>query len=213
MSDCCNPAGYRHLFNQKEARRSLRKYDKRGLDNMARSMVDYLKSRDVKGRSVLEAGGGIGAIQVELLKAGASSSVNVELSGGYEGVAIDLLEREGLRDRVARHVGDFTELAGAFEADDVVMNRVICCYPFVERLMGAALSSSRRFVAATFPRDRLGAKVALAFGNTYCRMRGVDFRAFIHPPEKITAAAGARGFRTVFDDHNFIWNAVVWERE
>lgn len=179
---------------------------------MARSMVGYLESRGMEGRTVLEAGGGIGAIQIELLKGGAQSAVNIELSSGYEGIASDLLEREGLTGRVERHVGDFTELAGDFQADDVVMNRVLCCYPFVERLMDAALSSSRRFVAATFPRDRLAARISLVFGNTYCRIRGVDFRSFIHPPGSIMAAAGSHGFKAVFEERDFIWNAVVWER-
>ena len=179
---------------------------------MARSMVGYLESRGMEGRSVLEAGGGIGAIQIALLKAGAETVTNVELSGGYEDVATELLAREGMVGRVDRRLGDFTMLAPDVEADDVVMNRVICCYPFMERLVGAAVSSSRRFVAASFPRDRWGAKLALACGNTWCRIRGVDFRSFIHPPDEILATARRGGFDVVFRDHDLIWNAVVFER-
>lgn len=212
MSECCNPSGYRHFFNQKEARRSLRRYEKKGLDKTARNMIDYLVSRGMEGRSVLEAGGGIGAIQIELLKAGAARTTNIELSGGYELVAGDLLEKEGLTDRAERRVGDFCDVSQHLEADDVVMNRVICCYPFVEKLMNAALSSSRRFVAATFPRDRLAAKIGLSFGNTCCRIRGVDFRSYIHPPTQIVAAATSRGFEVVFQDRDFIWNAMVFEK-
>jgi magnesium-protoporphyrin O-methyltransferase len=205
-------SGYRHFFNQREARKNLRKYRRQGLDDMAQSMVSYMTSRGVEGRSLLEAGGGIGAIQVELLKAGATHAVNVELSGGYENVARDLLEKEGVADRVDRRVGDFTELAPELMADDVVMNRVICCYPFLDRLMGAALSSSRRFVAATFPRDRWPTKTTLALANTYCRVRGVDFRAFVHPPEQVMESASRGGFEVVFRDRDLIWNAVVFER-
>ena len=212
MADCCNPSGYRQFFDHREARRSLRKYDKQGLDNMARRMVGYLESRGMEGKSVLEAGGGIGAIQVALLKAGAENVTNVELSGGYEDVAAELLAREGLVGRVERRLGDFVALAPDIEADDVVMNRVICCYPFMERLVIAAVSSSRRFVAATFPRDHLGAKVSLAFGNTWCRIRGVDFRSFIHPPDEVVATAKKGGFDVVFRDRDFIWNAVVFEK-
>ena len=212
MPECCNPSGYRQFFNQKQARRSLRRYDKKGIDKMARTMVDYLVSRGMEGKSVLEAGGGIGAIQIELLKAGASSTTNVELSGGYENIAVDLLDREGLYDRVERRVGDFTEVSRDLEADDVVLNRVICCYPFMDRLMGAALSSSRRFVAATFPRDHLGTKIALTTGNAFCRLRGVDFRSYIHPPEAIRESATASGFDVAFHDRDFVWNAVVFER-
>jgi magnesium-protoporphyrin O-methyltransferase len=212
MSDCCNPSGYRHFFNQKEARRNLRHYDKKGLDKIAQRMVDYLASRGVEGRSVLEIGGGVGALQVELLKAGAADAVNVELSGGYENVAAELLEREDLANKVVRRLGDFTELAAGLEADDVVMNRVICCYPNMERLMGAALSSSRRFVAASFPRDRAGSRVALALGNAYCRIRRVDFRAYVHPPGAILETARKAGFEVAFRDRDYIWHGVVFEK-
>ncbi len=212
MSDCCNPSGYRHFFNQREARRSLRNYDKRGLDKIAQGMVDYMVSRGVAGQSILEVGGGIGSVQVELLKAGAENAINVELSGGYENVAVDLLEREGLTGRVDRRLGDFTELAGDLQADDVFMNRVICCYPFMEKLLGAALASSRRFLAASFPRDRLGAKVAIGIGNTYCKIRNVDFRAFVHPVDDIMATARKAGFVPAHSNQDFVWRGVVFER-
>lgn len=204
--------GYQDFFDEKAARRSFRQYDKRGLDPMARSMVDYLVSRGMEGRSVLEAGGGIGAIQVELLKAGATRTVNVELSGGYEGTANRLLRREGLTGKVERLLGDFTVKAQGIVADDVVMNRVICCYPFMERLVGTALTSSRRFLAAAFPRDRLSTKAALAMGNLYCRVTGVDFRSYVHAPEAIVETARTAGFEPVHQARDLIWNAVVFEK-
>ncbi len=212
MADCCNVTGYRDLFNEKEARRNLRRYEKKGLDEITRSMVDYLVSRGMERRSVLEAGGGIGIIQIELLEAGAETAVNVELSEEYEGVATELLERASLSDRVRRLVGDFTDLAPDLEADDVVLSRVICCYPYVDRLMAAALSSSRRFVAASFPRDRLLAKLMVGVGNTYYKLRRIDFKSFVHPTDRIEAAAASEGFEVVFRDRNLVWDAVVFER-
>ena len=212
MSECCNPSGYRQFFDEKEARKSLRKYERKGIDGMTRTLIDYMTSQGMEGRSVVEAGGGIGAVQIELLKAGASQTVNVELSAGYEGVANELLEREGLKGRAQRRIGDFTELAGTLEADDIVMNRVICCYPFMERLMNAAMTSSRRFVATVFPRDHPGSRFMLAIGNTYCRIRRVDFRSFIHSPDEIVATAERGGFDVAFRDRDFIWNAVVFEK-
>jgi hypothetical protein len=212
MSECCNPAGYRQFFNEKEARRSLRRYDHKGLDKMTQGMVDYMTSRGMTGRTVLEAGGGIGALQVELLKAGASRAVAVELSGGYETVARELLSREGVADRAERLIGDFTELTVDLEADDVVMDRVICCYPFMERLVNAAVSSSRRFVAATFPRDGIAARVSLAVGNTLRKLGRTDFRSFIHSPDAIVETARVGGFDVAYRERYLIWNAVVFER-
>ena len=41
--------------------------------------------------TVLEVGGGVGAIQLELLRAGAAGTTNVELSAAYEPYAAELL--------------------------------------------------------------------------------------------------------------------------
>jgi magnesium-protoporphyrin O-methyltransferase len=212
MPDCCNPSAYGDYFDEKEARRNLRAYDRKGLDKMARRIVDYLASRGMQGRSVVEVGGGVGALQVELLKVGAEDAINVELSAGYEGVAAELLDREGLGDKVERRIGDFTELAAAMEADDVVMNRVIFCYPDMERLMDAATSTTRRFLAATFPTDGVVARSAFALANAYSRIRRVDFRAYVHPPDAILEVAGRAGFDVAFHERDLIWHGVVLER-
>ncbi|HUG32894.1 MAG TPA: SAM-dependent methyltransferase [Acidimicrobiia bacterium] len=212
MSDCCNAAAYRDLFDEKQARRDLRRYDKKGLDDLGRSIVAYLSSRGLSGRTVLEVGGGIGAMQAELLLAGADSATNVELSGEYEETARALLDRTGTRDRVERRIGDFTELAGELEGDDVVLHRVICCYPFMDRLMEAAMSSSKRFIAATFPRDRFGVKAVIALENTWHKIRGVDFRGYVHDPEEIVETARSGGFEVVFQERDFSWHATVFER-
>lgn len=212
MSECCNASAYRDLFDEKQARRDLRRYDKSGLDKMSRSFVDYLSSRGLAGRTVLEVGGGIGAVQVELLGAGAEFATNVELSGEYEKTARDLLDRTGTRDRVDRRIGDFTEFAGELEADLVVLHRVICCYPFMERMMSAAMSSSKRFIATTVPRDRFGVKAVISLENTWHKIRGVDFRGYVHDPEAMVETARSGGFEVVFQDRDFSWQAAVLER-
>jgi SAM-dependent methyltransferase len=212
VPDCCNPSGYEQLFSRKEARRTLRVYDKKGLNEMAKRIVDYLESRGVEGHRVLEVGGGIGAVHVELLKAGAASAVNVELSQGYRELAAELVRREGLEGRVEQRIGDFAEIAEGMEADDVIMNRVICCYPHMEKLMGAALSASSHFLAVTFPRDRVVFRLAVGLENTYHRIRRVDFRAYIHSPRAILETARRAGFEVAFDDRDVMWHGVVFER-
>lgn len=212
MSDCCNPSGYERLFSPKEARRRLRDYDKKGLNEMAKRTVDYLKSREIEGHRIIEVGGGIGAAHVELLKAGAASAVNVELSHGYREVATELLRREGLEGRVEQVVGDFTEMAEGMEADDVIMNRVICCYPHMESLMNAGLAATSQFLGVTFPRDRIISRISVGLENAFHRVRGVDFRAYIHSPEAILETARRAGFEIAFEDRDLMWQAVVFER-
>ncbi|TME22351.1 MAG: SAM-dependent methyltransferase, partial [Chloroflexi bacterium] len=139
MGDCCSPKGYRWVFSERSARAEARKYRRRGLDGTSRRIVDFLKAQGVDGQTVLEVGGGIGAIQIELLKAGAARAVSVELTPTYEDVAAGLLDEAGLTDRVERKVMDFARAASQVDgADVVIMNRVICCYPDMPRLAGAA---------------------------------------------------------------------------
>lgn len=212
MPECCNPSGYEQLFSPKEARRAFRSYDKNGLNAMAKQIVGYLVSRGVEGHRVLEIGGGIGAAHVELLEAGAASAVNVEISHGYEAAAAELRSRRGLEGRVEQRIGDFTEMADELQADIVIMNRVICCYPDMERLMSAALSASGRFLAATFPRDRVLFRLSFGLEALYHRVRGVDFRPYIHSPRAIMETADRAGFHVAFDDRDFGWHGVVFER-
>src|SRR2546421_9976153 len=120
-------------------------------------MVDFLKSQGVEGRTVLEVGGGIGAVQIELLKAGAARAVSIELTPTYEDVAARLLSDAGLTDRVERKVTDFAQAASQVEgADVVIMNRVMCCYPDMPRLAGAAPDDAARLVVLSYPNGARG---------------------------------------------------------
>src|SRR5436309_12134036 len=87
MSDCCSPKGYRSIFSEKRAHAQARRYRRRGLDRTSRRIAELLKQQGIAGRTLLEVGGGIGAIQIELLRAGITRAVNIELSPTYEEAA------------------------------------------------------------------------------------------------------------------------------
>src|SRR5436309_1846967 len=104
MSDCCTPKGYRWIFSERSARAEAKRYRRKGLDATSRRIFDFVKRQGVEGRTVLEVGGGIGAIQIELLKAGAARALSVELTPTYEEEATALLREAGLEERVERRV-------------------------------------------------------------------------------------------------------------
>src|SRR5207244_12920681 len=104
MPDCCSPKGYRWGFSERAARGEAKRYRRKGLDATSARIVAFLKSQGVEGRTVLEVGGGIGAIQIELLKAGAARATRVELTPTYAEVAGELLDEEGLAGQVERTV-------------------------------------------------------------------------------------------------------------
>lgn len=214
MGNCCNPAGYERFFDAGEARRDARRYRSKGLAPTARRIVDVLAAGELSGATVLEVGGGVGDIQIELLHAGAERTLNVELSSGYEQEAQALLAERGLTDRVERRVADFVAVAGELEpAEIVVMHRVVCCYPAMDALVSAAARTARRRLAMTYPRRRWFIRAALRAGNAWFALRRIDFRAYVHPPDDILAVARRMGFEPVFEHRGRIWQTLVLERQ
>jgi hypothetical protein len=209
---CCSPA-HSEVFDDKVARRDLRRYRRRGLDRPGRRLAEMLRRRGVTGRTVLEVGGGIGSLQVELLHAGAVHATNVELSPGYEEASNQLLEETAVAGKVQRLFGDIvrqSELAP--EADTVVLNRVVCCYPDAEALMTAVAKRARSSIALSFPPDVWPARAAVACTNLLLRLRGSDFRAFVHPQTAILAPCLARGFRVDQRGRAGVWRVVALVR-
>ena len=213
MSDCCSPKGYRWVFSERSARAEAKRYRRKGLDSTSRRIVDFLKTHGVEGKTVLEVGGGIGAIQIELLKAGASRAVSVELTPTYEDVASGLLREAGLADRVERTVMDFAQAAGQVNsADIVILNRVICCYPDMPRLAGAAADHARQLLVMSFPRQAWWLNVGLAVGNFLLTLLRREFHIFLHPPNKIVATSREHGLEPVLDEEGVIWEVTALRR-
>jgi 2-polyprenyl-3-methyl-5-hydroxy-6-metoxy-1,4-benzoquinol methylase len=190
VAGCCRPGSYERFFGAKQARLDARRYRKGGLGGTSRGLVEL--AGDVSGETVLEVGGGVGAIELELLAAGATRATNVELSGEYEEEAEKLLAERGLQERVDRRVADFvTERVEPH--DVVVMHRVVCCYPDVDRLVGLAAACTRRRMVLTYPRERPWTRAGVRAVNLFLRISGSDFRAFVHPVARMTAAAEREG--------------------
>ena len=206
MSGCCSTRGLDEFFTEKVARRDARRYRRRGLDANAQRVVAFVRRESVDGRTVLEVGGGVGAIQLELLRAGAAGSVNVELSAAYEPYAAQLADEAGLGGRSERRVLDFAmqddEIAAA---DVVVLHKVVCCYPDYETLVGAAARHAKHELALTFPRDVMWMRLGLAVINLLQRVRRRSFRVYLHPPAAVLAVAHAHGLEPASRHRGLVW--------
>jgi Methyltransferase domain len=200
------------MFGEKQARRDARRYRRKGLDPAAQWMVDTLVAHGVDGVSVLEIGGGVGAVQLELLKAGAERTVNVELSSGYEDQAALLARELGLDGRSERRIGDAVEDAEAGDADVVVMHRVVCCYPDYERLVGSAARRARRVLVFTHPPGNVMARLAVAIVNLWQRSVGPGLAAYAHPPSALAEVACAQGLEPAARRRQGLWHGLAFVR-
>lgn len=212
MANCCSPADYRRLFSRKYAERDARRYRERGLTGSSQALVEL--AGDVRGASVLDIGGGVGAIELELLAAGAERATSVELSGEYEEVAAALLAERGFADRVERKVADFVTDADAIEPHDVVvMHRVICCYPDVDGLVGTAALHTARRLLVTYPQERFWMRAGLGILNLWLRLSRCGFRSYAHPVARIAGAAEMHGLRLERRErHGLFWESAAFAR-
>jgi hypothetical protein len=213
MPSCCDPSGYRQVFNSKEARRAARAYRRRGLDSTARPMVDALRDKGIDGASVLEVGAGVGSAQIELIKAGASRGIAYDLSAAYERVGHQLLEENALAGRVEWRTSDFVADEDAPAADLVFLNRVVCCYPDMPGMVDAASARAGRLLAMSYPRDRWWVKLGIRSLNLFLRVVRTTFRVFVHPTGEIARRTQASGLREVASGRTFLWEWHVWERQ
>jgi len=180
---------------------------------MARAIARRASARGIEGASVLEIGGGIGQVLLELLKAGASEGEIVELVPSYEQHAHALADEAGVADRASFRTADLVADAPARrEADVVVLNKVVCCTPDGLELAGIGASLARRTLVLSFPRDVWWARVAFGTINVAFRLRGRAFRVFVHPPTALRQAIEAQGVALASERDGPLFRIAAFER-
>ena len=171
--------------------------------------MQFATENDLPGASVLEIGGGVGHLHVELLRRGAARVTNLELSPEYEAEAGRLLDSTGMADCVERRLLDIAaEPGGAEPADIVVLHRVVCCYPDYERLLGAAAAHATRLLVFSYPPASRFNRMVNWSDNVLRRIRGNGFRTYIHQPESMVDVAAADGMRATYRQHSRDWDVV-----
>lgn len=177
-------------------------------------LIRALSDVGVEGLTLLDIGGGIGVVQLELLAAGAGKTTSVEASSAYIEVARQEASRAGFADRITYLHGDFVSLAPRVaEADVVTLDRVLCCYHDVTALISLSAAKARRLYGLVYPRDTWPTKFALRFENLGYKIRGSPFRAFVHPTELVDRLIRNAGLRMVFHKTTFAWQVVVYQRQ
>ncbi|MEO7058830.1 MAG: methyltransferase domain-containing protein [Lapillicoccus sp.] len=206
---CCPPRGA-EPFTTGTAKRDARRYARRGLARAAVALVDLA---DPAGLTVLEVGAGVGALQAEVLRRGATRSTGVEISPTYDAAAHALLDRAGVRDRSARVVADLLRDPSSVPAADVVLlHRVVCCTPDAPALLAAAASLAGRRLVFTYPRHDMLSETGQHLVNAAAALRGWGWRFHVHRPADLIAAAESAGLRPRAVPTSGFWRVAVLDR-
>jgi 2-polyprenyl-3-methyl-5-hydroxy-6-metoxy-1,4-benzoquinol methylase len=208
---CC---GYEELFDARMARKDAERYRRKGLRGSARRVLELARGGGLDGADVLEIGGGVGSLSIELVRAGAAHATVLELSSGYDEAARSLLHERGVEGRVEHRLADLVEDDHAVgPADVVVMERVVCCYPDVHALVGAAARRAGRRLVLSYPRYSVLARAFASAANLVQRLRRQSFRVYAHPPRAIQDAAAEHGLTSVAPEDGLVWRVIAFDRE
>ncbi len=213
MTCCTGPCAAAAHFNPKKADRDLRRYQRRGPDATTRILLSELRRWPLQGLHLLDVGGGIGVIAVELAGCGLASITFADASAGYLEAARRHLASRNASIRAQFFLGDFAATAASLpDADIVTLDRVVCCYPDVEALLRGAAARSRRMVAFTYPRDRWYVRASVVLENSWYRLRQDPFRAFVHSPQRMASVLESAGFVRAARHATLQWALDLYRR-
>lgn len=217
-ADCCRPA-----LDPRIARHFDTKIVERAaggtlppMHPVSQRLYDAL-SVDVaeQAASLLELGCGSGALTVALLEGGATVASGVDLSSGSLEVARRRAVEAGLSDRTRFEVGDGA-LVPLVAHDWVVLDRVLCCYADLDRLLRNSMLAARRRYAFSVPvssgwRGMLNRAIGRLEDVTNL-LRGRPCPGFVHDIGQIEARLAASGFRRTRSSAEGLWYVAVFDR-
>ena len=215
--DCCQCQGIESVFDKKVAAKDLKRYRKKGAIGATRTLIEALKAEGLEGLTLIDIGGGIGAIQHELMGAGVASATNVDASSAYVEAAREEAQRRGYEDRVSYHHGNFVEMASELRpADIVTLDRVICCYHDMDALVGASSKLAGKLYGVIYPRDTWWVKLAfrtiISIATLYFLIRRNPFRVYLHPTQAVDAVVRSNGLKQRSYKASGAWQVVVYSR-
>lgn len=213
--NCCNQCqGIEDLFNKKVAEDELKSYHKNGPSKQTRLLLNTLRAAGIEGLTLLDIGGGIGAIQHELMKNGLSAATDVDASSAYLATARAEAARQGYGERAQYLHGNFIDLAPQIEGADIVtLDRVICCFPDMKAMVSLSSARAKKWYALVYPRDTWWMRIGGRIGNAFLALGRNNFRFFVHPAQEVDALVKQNGLRPHFQRNaGLFWQVAVYEK-
>jgi len=206
-------------FDQWAADNARRARTRETVAPITTSLLAALEAEGLEGRTILDVGCGSGDLALAALTHGATEATGFDLGTGAIEHARTLARERGLQDRAVFEVGDGS-VVPLPAADVVVLNRVVCCYPDVDGLLGNTLSSARAVFAFSAPADGglvgVWNRMWVGVSNVWFSIRRSKFhgfRVFVHDLAEVDARVCAAGFHEVSRGRRrFVWAFAVYAR-
>lgn len=210
---CAQCEGIERKFDAGFARKELMRYRRKGPRKTSRMLVESMRVMGISGLTLLDIGGGVGALQFSLLRSGVRQATGVDASSSLLMTAREEAARQGFDDRVDFVQGDFVEVAETLGTFDIVtLDRVICCYHDMPTLVTKSAERARKMYALVYPRDLWWVRTIVSTHNVWLRLRGSPMRTFVHPALDVDDHIRRQGFEIDVRRNTLFWQVVVYRR-
>jgi ubiquinone/menaquinone biosynthesis C-methylase UbiE len=200
-------------FDTERVRRELAAYRRHGAASATRLLIEALQAESIEGMTLLDIGGGIGAILHALVPAGVSHARDVDLSAAYLAAAREEAERLGLAERMHFVHGNFVELASAIPpADLVTLDRVICCFHDMPALVSLSAARAQKLYGVVIPRDTWYRRLVNRVGNVLLAIANHPIHFYVYRADAIDAVAHAQGLERWFSGRVDRWQVTIYIR-
>lgn len=177
-------------------------------------LIEMIKPAMAVGSTILDVGGGIGVVAHELLRAGAGHVVLVDASVPYLAAARNEANRQNHLERIDFVEGNFVQRAAEVDPADVVtLDRVICCYPDAQALVGLSSARARKIYGLVLPRESRFIRLSVRLMNLGFRLRRRAYRAYAHSNGEVDRIAAEHGLWIAAERSTWFWRVVIYHRQ
>lgn len=214
MNCCKHCIDAEDFFNLKTATSDLKRYNNKGPEKSTKYLIQAISDEKIQNATLLDIGGGIGAIPFELFNKGLQNVIHADASTAYQKVCSDEAFRRNLSEKFTFIHGDAVELKDQLPMCEIVtLDRVLFCYPDVEKLIEASISKSKQVYGVVYPRNRFYIKIGTRLINLWFRIKKSQFRTYMHDEEFIDQIINEHGFVKLSRKTTFLWQSVVYTKD
>ena len=209
-SHCC---GSESVFDQKEAKKYLKTYRKKGPNKFTTKLLESLYQQELNGLSLLDIGGGIGVLQHELLQKGINKTTDVDASSASIAAAKEIMTENGKQNNMEFIYSDFNDCHQDVAQHDIVtLSRVVCCYPDAVGLLNNSTVKAKQYYGLVYPMGGFIADVVQTFMNFGLYLKRNPFRVFNHSEALMNDTICNNGFERIYYGSAFPWRIALYKR-
>lgn len=207
---CC---GAEAVFDNKTAKKNAIRYKRKGPNKTTKRLLQILSPLTNTTSSLLDIGGGVGVIQHEFIKLTNGNTTDVDASLEYIEQAKKIAEENDTKDQMCFIYADFVDIHSTVEVHDIVtMEKVVCCYPDIDKLLIESTAKADQYFAFVYPIKNILSQTFFFTGNLYMTIKKNPFRIFLHDEKKMIKSIEDQGFELLKKSNVFPWKIAVLKR-